>query len=119
MNDFGKRLHEARKSKRLTLRKLGEYVGLSVGYLSDIEHNRKQPPKLDVVEKMEEALGIFDGSLVKLASVLRRKIPKNISTHLMLKPKLSEVLCRVDEDFEDDEVDEVLEFIKQLKKRKS
>ena len=119
MNDFGKMLHKARKAKRITLRSLGEYVGLSVGYLSDIEHNRKNPPKLEKVEKIEEALGIFDGSLVRLASVLRRKVPKDLSNHLMLKPNLSQVLCRVDEDFHDDEIDEVLEFIKQLQKRRS
>ncbi len=118
MIDFGRSLRDARQAKRITLRKLGEHVGLSVGYLSDIEHNRKNPPKLDVVQKIEEFLGILDGSLVRLASVVKRKMPKDLSSNIKLKPNLSAALLRIDEDIDTDQVDEVMEFFKKLERKR-
>lgn len=118
MIDFGRSLREARQAKRITLRKLGKHVDLSVGYLSDIEHNRKNPPKLDLVQKIEEFLGILDGSLVGLASVIKRKMPKDLSSNIMLKPNLSGALLRVDEDIDADQVDELMNFVKQLERKR-
>ena len=42
---FGKVLAEARKDKKITLRKLGQLVGLSPSFLSEIEMGRRLPPK--------------------------------------------------------------------------
>lgn len=42
---FGQILYEARKAKRLTLRKLGQLVGLSPSFLSEIERGKRLPPK--------------------------------------------------------------------------
>ena len=62
-NDFGEALRKARTDKRVTLRVLSKHVGLSISHLLDIENNRKSPPMLDIVEKIEEYLGINDGRL--------------------------------------------------------
>ena len=42
---FGQILYEARKTKRLTLRKLGKLVNLSPSFLSEIERGKRLPPK--------------------------------------------------------------------------
>ncbi len=89
-----------------------------MGYLSDIEHNRKNPPKLDIVHKIEEFLGVLDGSLVRLASMLKRKVPKDLSSNIKLKPNLSGALLRIDEDIEADQVDELMKFVEKLEKKR-
>ncbi|MDD2389158.1 MAG: helix-turn-helix transcriptional regulator [Desulfobacterales bacterium] len=118
MKSFGKALKKARTAKRVTLRILSEHVGKSVGYLSDIENNRKRPPVLDIVEKMEECLGVYDGTLVALASQIRKKIPKEWTDRIMLTPKLSEALLRADEDLTDKEFDDLMNYFKEIKKKR-
>jgi transcriptional regulator with XRE-family HTH domain len=116
---FGEVLKNAREGKRITLRKLSEHVIKSVSYLSDIENNRKGPPKLDTVAKIEECLGVNDGSLVALASRLRRKIPKSITNRIVMMPKLSETLLRADEDLTDEEFDDLMDYFDEIKKRRA
>jgi len=116
---FGESLKKAREGKRITLRKLGEYVGKSVSYLSDIENNRKRPPKLETVAKIEECLSVNDGSLVTFASRLRRKIPKRIANRIVMMPKLSEALLRTDEDLTDEEFDDLMDYFEKIKKRRT
>ena len=96
MESFGRILKEVRKAKKLTLQEIGNYIGKSVGYISDIEHERKGPPDLETVRKIEECMGITDDSLVSLASKLRRKISPNVTQRIKMRPKLSELLLRAD-----------------------
>jgi transcriptional regulator with XRE-family HTH domain len=42
---FGELLAQQRREKRVTLRKLGQLVGLSPSFLSEIETGRRLPPK--------------------------------------------------------------------------
>jgi transcriptional regulator with XRE-family HTH domain len=114
MQSFGEALKIARTARRVTLRVLGEHVGKSVGYLSDIENSRKRPPTLDIVEKIEKFLGITDNSLVTLASNLRKKIPKEWTERIMLTPKLSEALLRADEDLTDNEFDDLMDYFQTI-----
>ncbi|MBU0995372.1 MAG: helix-turn-helix domain-containing protein [Proteobacteria bacterium] len=118
MRSFGEALKKARTARRVTLRVLGEHVGKSVGYLSDIENSRKRPPTLDIVEKIEEYLGINDNLLVTLASNMRKKVPKEWTDRIMMTPKLSEALLRADEDLNDDEFDELMEYFREIKNRR-
>jgi transcriptional regulator with XRE-family HTH domain len=64
---FAELFREARIEKEITLRKISERVGLSIGYLSDIEHKRRNPPAKEIVKMIEEVLGITDGRLSKAA----------------------------------------------------
>lgn len=67
--DFGQLLKEARKNKRATLREVAEAGGVSIGYISDIEHGRRRAPGMDASRAIERYLEIQDGSLVKAADV--------------------------------------------------
>ncbi len=71
MKNFGEALRKARVAERITLRQLSKFTDKSIGYLSDIEQGRRRPPDLETVNKMEELLGVEDGSLVSMASKVR------------------------------------------------
>jgi transcriptional regulator with XRE-family HTH domain len=64
---FGRALERARKDKRMTLRELAKYVDTTIGYLTDLEHDRAAPPPVDMILKMEQALDIKGNYLVSLA----------------------------------------------------
>lgn len=117
MESFGEALKTARKSKRATLREVSDYIGKSIGYISDIEHNRKRPPDLDTVSKIEDFLGISDGSLLNLAKIIRKKVKPSLPQRLKMNPKLSTVLLRAEnlpDDKKDAAMDKLLEALKQF-----
>jgi len=117
MESFGRALKKARISKRATLREVGEYIGKSIGYISDIEHNRKRPPDLETVGKIEDFLGIEDSSLLKMAKSIRKKMKPSLHQRLKMNPKLSSVLLRAEnlpEDKKDAAMDKLIETLKQF-----
>jgi transcriptional regulator with XRE-family HTH domain len=107
MESFGKEFKRLRRERKITLREISLFVGKSIGYLSDIEHDRKSPPDLAIVEKIEQTLGITDNYLVNLAARLRRQRPDKLAQRIRRRPILSEVLLRADE-FSDKELEELL-----------
>jgi len=120
MDSFGEAFRKARVSKRATLREIAEHIGKSIGYLSDVEHGRKRPPKLDLVTEIEDFLEVEDGKLLKLAAKGRKKIPKEVTHRFRTAPRLSEALLRADLDFDltDEEFDEVIDHVRRIRKRR-
>ena len=116
MNNFGKALKESRRQRGLTLRSLGEKIGKPISYISDIEQGRKQPPSETVVALFESALGIEVGTLVRLAKEVKA-FPKKVVEQARVRPRLSEVLLRADQDLSDEGWEEAMEFIKQIQKK--
>lgn len=109
MTDFSDALRKARVAQRITLRQLSKFTDKSIGYLSDIEKARRRPPDLETVNKIEESLGINDGSLVSMASKLRRSISPEVNNLLHNNPRLSEALLRAD----DEDIERVIKSIKE------
>ena len=93
---FGQALKEARKKRRATLREVAEKIGKSVGYISDIEHDRKRPPDLETVSRIEDFLLIDDGSLLNLARKIRSVKPRMMFRTFNENPDLSAALLRAD-----------------------
>lgn len=116
MSNFGDALKAARVDKRYTLREVAKNIGKSIGYLSDIEHNRKQAPELEIVSKIEQFLNVNDGSLVNLANKVRNNRAKrlNWSKRLETDHKLATILYRY-EGFTDEEKDELLKKLDEIK----
>ena len=54
---LGERIRENRKKKMMTIKRLSEYTGLSVGYLSMLEQN-KTTPTIDNLARICESLEI-------------------------------------------------------------
>jgi transcriptional regulator with XRE-family HTH domain len=117
METFGKMLKQARVTKRFTLKELSKYTGKAISYLSDIEHNRKRPPDIETVKKIESFLDIKDEILSDLALKLRKKLPKNFQRKIMTKPKLAEALLR-GEDLTDEEFDELINSCEKIIERR-
>ncbi|RLB16039.1 MAG: hypothetical protein DRG35_03385 [Deltaproteobacteria bacterium] len=117
MESFGEALRKARIANKVTLREIAEHIGKSIGYLSDVEHNRKSPPKLEVVSEIEDFLGIEDGKLLRLAKQFR-KAPKAMTQQIRMKPRLSAILLRADRDLSEDEFDELLSYLERIEKRR-
>ena len=115
MASFGTTLKKARISKKATLREVGEYIGKSIGYISDIEHDRRRPPDLETVSKIEDFLGVKDGSLLKLAKTIRKNMKASLSKRLKQKPKLRYALLRAEKIYEDeDKLNKLLEILNKL-----
>ncbi len=110
---FGKALKNHRIARNATLREVGEYIDKSIGYISDIEHDRKNPPDLEMVSKIEDFLGIRDGSLMGIARTIRRNMVPNLSKRLNQNPKLSNMLLRA-EKLPEYKIDELLHKIDEL-----
>ncbi len=116
MNIFGKAWKSYRISQRRTLRSISEELGLSIGYISDIEQGRKGPPDLETVRKYERIINIEDGSLVSLASRLRGKLKPDITQQLRARPQLADVLLRIS-DLPEDELKELIADLDRRKER--
>ena len=108
MSGFGKALKEARLKAKKTLREAGDHVGLSVGYISDIEQGRKSAPDLETVRKLQAYLRVDDDALVILASEARTKRPTEIMQHLQSRPKLSELFMRA-RNLSDEQLEKLIE----------
>ena len=57
MMRVGDELRRLREKRGITLRQLGEKVGLSAPFLSDVEHGRRRLSRLDAVAKASGELG--------------------------------------------------------------
>jgi len=108
MNKFAIAFRKARLNADKTFREIGDYIGKSIGYLSDVENGRKNPPESHVVEKIERFLGVENGSLRRIAEEVRSTLPTNINNLVRAKPQLGELLLRGDE-LMPDELDQLIE----------
>ncbi|WP_277587335.1 helix-turn-helix domain-containing protein [Psychrobacillus antarcticus] len=85
-NSFGSELKKLRKNKKLTVRSLADLSGTSHSYLSQIENERVNPPKPDMIKKIAKGLSssssrfeyfeIFDFLMKKAGYVLNEKMYK-------------------------------------------
>jgi HTH-type transcriptional regulator, competence development regulator len=56
--EFGQRLRELRKNKRLSQRDLASKVGIDFTYLSKIENGKMHPPSTETIMSLAKALGL-------------------------------------------------------------
>jgi transcriptional regulator with XRE-family HTH domain len=103
---FGQMLETARQAKRITLRKLGQLVGLSPSYLSEIEHGRRLPPKdEEKIQDLAVVLNLDEDELIKAAKRERiKKGPKIFNKLFSADQDLAWGLYRAAEDASDDDI---------------
>ncbi|QQS34361.1 MAG: helix-turn-helix domain-containing protein [Acidobacteriota bacterium] len=105
MNRFAEAFRRARLNSGLTFREIAATIEKSIGYVSDIDSGRKNPPERTVVEKIEKLLGVTDGHLANLADEVRMNIPKSLKVWVDGEPrlgeflKMSQILLREDDGF--------------------
>lgn len=84
-NRFGKLVTKKRKEKEISLRGMAELLELSPSYWSDIEKGRRNPPNLNILEKLAKILDLTNGELdemVDLASEDRDEIPMDLPDYI-------------------------------------
>ena len=82
LDHIGERIRECRKKKMMTIRVLGEYTGLSAGYLSMLEQN-KTSPNVDSLARICEALDIdiqyaLEGEMPGKTVIHREEMSKHL-----------------------------------------
>jgi transcriptional regulator with XRE-family HTH domain len=72
--NFGQRIRDERRTKRITLRSLANAMGWSAAYVSDIELGKRRPPATYDVIRIADILGVGQIELVRLASTERGSV---------------------------------------------
>jgi len=85
---FGKTLKENRLNAGIGLRELAGRVGISPGYLSDLENEKVPPPSEKVILDMASALGVDKMVLLKAAS----KVDPELSDYVAHEPRAADFL---------------------------
>ncbi len=86
--EFGRRLRELRKQKKISQRDLAAQVAVDFTYLSKIEGGRLAPPSEDVIRRLAQALDADENELINLAG----KVPKDLKAVLEESPQAVELL---------------------------
>lgn len=72
--DFGKYLKSLRKGKKLTVRQLDLYSGVSHSYISQMEAGKRGIPTPDILNKLSKPLGVEYGDLMKVAGYIKEEL---------------------------------------------
>lgn len=72
---FGPRLRDLREAKGLTLQQLALAAGCTKGYLSSVENQKRGVPTDDMLARLERALQLPEGELVRAAGWERTPAP--------------------------------------------
>lgn len=75
---LGKRLHQLRLEKKISMRALAQKVGVDFSYISQIEHEKRQPSR-DVIVRLSVALGADPDEFLVAAGHLPRDVGKILS----------------------------------------
>lgn len=110
---FGDFISRKRKEKGMTLQLMSSQLGITVSYLSDIEHNRRYPPE-DRLPRIASVLNLKGEEITKmydLAASSRDTTPADLSEYLMKHPSARKAVRYArDNDFSDSDWDLVLRF---------
>ena len=85
---FGKILKEKRMNTGLSLRELAGRIGISPGYLSDLENEKVAPPSEKLIMDMAGILGIEKDELLKAAA----KVDPEVAEYVAHEPRAADFL---------------------------
>jgi transcriptional regulator with XRE-family HTH domain len=108
---FGDQIRELRKAKHLSLRALGEQVGVSYAYVSKVETGKLDfgdYPSEDLIRRLAAALDADEEGLLLSA----QKVPEAIRRRFFERPDAFRQIARLD----DRRLDRVLAYINRSKR---
>ena len=85
---FGSILKESRLKAGMGLREFAGRIGISPGYLSDLENEKVPPPSEKIILDMAMVLGVDKEELLKAAS----KVDPELSEYVAHEPKAANFL---------------------------
>ncbi len=84
-SEFGDFIASKRKKQKLSLWKMAQALEISPAYWSDIEKGRRNPPNLQMLERVAQLLHLTEAEkdwLVDLASLERDEIPMDLPAYI-------------------------------------
>lgn len=123
-SEFGKYLRGLRKSKKMTIRQLELYAGVSNAYLSHIENGKRGIPSPDILKKLSTPLGVDYDELMEKAGYIednnkeaKKEAAEKLLEYLELELTNEEIKDRltfkVDSmTLSNEEMDEFIDFVR-------
>lgn len=114
---FGEFIAAKRKARGLTLRGLAADLDITAAYLSDIEKSRRNPPDINMLEKIARRLGLTQSdkeTMFDLAGKDRHEISPDLPDYIMDKPIVTVALRKAKEKATDADWKE---FIRKLEQK--
>ncbi|HHV07318.1 MAG TPA: helix-turn-helix transcriptional regulator [Firmicutes bacterium] len=111
---FGKFIADKRKARGITLRGMAGELDITPAYLSDIEKSRRNPPDINMLEKIATRLNLTQEekeTMFDLAGKDRNEISPDLPDYIMEKPIVTVALRKAKEKATDDDW---AEFIRKL-----
>jgi HTH-type transcriptional regulator, competence development regulator len=110
---FGDLLREKRVAKRFSLRKFAGLVGVSPTYLSQVEQGNVDAPTAERVKRMAELLGENSDEWIALAG----RVPEDLAGIIQKEPTEMPELLREASGLTGDQLRELRQQVRKLKKR--
>jgi HTH-type transcriptional regulator, competence development regulator len=110
---FGSTLRQLRQEREVTLRKFAELVGLSPGYLSQVESDDCIPPTVERLQKMARILRVNADALIALAG----RLPADLPGIIQAQPVLMARLLRAASGLTGEQLDALKEMARSLKNK--
>lgn len=116
MNKFGDLLREYRKSKGITLGAFAGMLGMPATNLSDIELGRRQPLRVDLIERAAKVLELTESQVDELVAAAAEsrgaiELPLDGRTHAA---ELGAALMREWPTMTTDDVERLSAFVREL-----
>ncbi len=97
--DFGSRIRQLRKSKKISLRDFADQIHVDFTYLSKIENGKVEPPSEEKIRSIATQLGVGEEELLELAGKvsqeeIRKAVQLNPSVGILLRRIQSRNLTR-------------------------
>ena len=83
--NFSRFLRDKRKQRHITLGEMADKSGISIGYYSDIEYGRRNPPDREILDKMIAALHATEEDRIifyDLAGRARSEAPPDLPEYI-------------------------------------
>jgi transcriptional regulator with XRE-family HTH domain len=111
---FGGLLHRARVAVRRSLRDVGQEVGLSAIYLSEIERGGRRPPATPYIMRLAAALNTDSAPLLEAAMNERDRVELSLEDDSTpAKKELGLALARAWDDMDDAVAKKLKEFLEE------
>jgi transcriptional regulator with XRE-family HTH domain len=92
MMKLGQYLRDLRLRKKLTFMKVNKLTGISIGYLSMLEKERRFSPHPNILKKLAEVYGVSIQEIMEVAGYLRREEDKVFSRKDEIEWAISTIL---------------------------
>lgn len=94
IDKVGERIKQLRKTQQMTLQRLSEYTGLSIGFLSSVERDITSP-SLQNLKQIAEALDTTISDLISITKPERVVVRKN-ETKIIEFPQCNQTITYID-----------------------